>query len=101
MMYKVSEELISNQLSELLMLLIESLKKFGLYSVLVPMIYEKLAMSLFIDNLNPCENVGESFHQLIIELIDMLFESFAAEYMREELVHLKVTPKGNYLIGNK
>ena len=63
MMYKVSEELISNQLSELLMLLIESLKKFGLYSVLVPMIYEKLAMSLFIDNLNPCENVGESFHQ--------------------------------------
>lgn len=97
MMYKVSEELISNQLSELLMLLIESLKKFGLYSVLVPMIYEKLAMSLFIDNLNPCENVGESFHQLIIELIDMLFESFAAEYMREEVGSFKSNTKRKLL----
>ncbi|KAF6069691.1 Exocyst complex component Sec10 family protein [Candida albicans] len=97
MMYKVSEELISNQLSELLMLLIESSKKFGLYSVLVPMIYEKLAMSLFIDNLNPCENVGESFHQLIIELIDMSFESFAAEYMREEVGSFKSNTKRKLL----
>lgn len=97
MMYKVSEELISNQLSELLMLLIESLKKFGLYSELVPMIYEKLTMNLFIEKLNPSKNVGESYHQLIIELTDMLFESFTAEYMREEVGSFKNNTKRKLL----
>lgn len=91
-MYKVCEELISNQLSELLMLLIESSKKYGLYFQTVPLVYEKLTVE-FVEHLNDSKNLGVSYRQLVIELLDMLYESFAAEYMREEISSFKSETK--------
>lgn len=91
-MYKVCEELTSNQLSELLMMLIESSKKHVLYFQTVPLVYEKLNID-FIDHLNDSENLGESYRQLVRELLDMLYESFAAEYMREEVSSFKSETK--------
>ncbi|KAL6451209.1 RCY1 Recyclin-1 [Candida maltosa Xu316] len=92
MMYKVSEELISNKLSELLTVLIESSKKYGLYFQVVPMMYQKLSID-FLDQLKDSKNGGESYRQLLQELLDMSFESFAAEYMREEVSSFKGVTK--------
>lgn len=85
MMYKVSEELISNQLMELIMVLVSSSKKKGgsCYLLLVPTLYRYLT-TVFVSKLKPCENVGPSYFHLIVELIDMLYESFAVDYVREE-----------------
>lgn len=92
MMYKVCEELISNKLTELILVLTEASKKYGLYLQTVPFIYQELGTT-FIDQLQKSENCGESYHQLVQELIDMLFESFAAEYMREEVLQCKTLAK--------
>ncbi|CAH2351225.1 recyclin-1 [[Candida] railenensis] len=83
MMYKVSEELISNQLMELIMILISTSKKKGCYLILVPTLYNYL-INNFVSKLKPSSNVGESYLQLVRELIDMSYESFAVEYVREE-----------------
>lgn len=88
MMYKVSEELISNQLVELIMLIIDTARTKGTYLKTVPYLYDKLVND-FIPKLNPSENVGESYHRLILELIDMSFESFASEYMRDEILNFR------------
>lgn len=96
MMYKVSEELISNQLNELLMMLIDTSKQYNLYLIFVPFIYERLTGKL-VESLTKSENLGESYHQLIKELLNMLFESFAAEFMREEVSHFHQLSKDKIL----
>ncbi|KAG7661521.1 RCY1 [[Candida] subhashii] len=96
MMYKVCEELISNQLSELIMMLIDSSKQHNLYLTFVPFIYEKLTVGL-IEKLTKSENLGDSYHQLVIELLNMSFESFAAEYMREEVSSYQILSKDKIL----
>lgn len=83
MMYKVSEELISNQLQELILVLSSSSKDKGLFLELIPHLYHKLTHS-FLQQLKPCHNVGESYLTLIRELLDSSYESFATEYMNEE-----------------
>lgn len=88
MMYKVCEELVANQLTELIMIIIDYAKSIGLYLQIIPYLYEKITRD-FISGLKPSENVGESYFQLVRELIDMSFDSFAAEYMREELSYFK------------
>lgn len=88
MMYKVSEELISNQLMELVMVLVDASKSRGAYLKTVPYLYDKLSRG-FLPQLNPSINVGDSYLRLLQELIDMLYESFAAEYMREEVLNFK------------
>lgn len=88
MMYKVCEELISNQLKELLSILFESAKERGLYLTIIPYTYSKLSND-FINMLTPCENIGESYTLLVMELFDMLFESFTIEYMKDELKNFK------------
>lgn len=88
MMYKVCEELISNQVMELFMSLIETSKRNKVYLSFVPILYVKLTND-FISKLNPCENMGESYLKLVRQILDMLFESFVAEYMREELLVFK------------
>lgn len=88
MMYKVGEELVSNKLIELVMLIIDLAKSKSLYLEVVPYVYELLSHR-FIGGLGPCENVGESYPRLIQELIDMLYEPYAAEYMREEVFNFK------------
>ncbi|KAK6462981.1 F-box protein: endocytic membrane traffic, recycling recycling 1 [Scheffersomyces coipomensis] len=88
-MYKVCEELISNQLTELMLVLIENSKSRGLYLNLVPFIYQQMTTSL-IELLNESQNIGVSYKQLICELIDMSFESFVAEYIREEMQSFKL-----------
>ncbi|CAI5759938.1 unnamed protein product [Candida verbasci] len=99
MMYKVCEELISNRLNELLMLLIESSKKINLYVIVIPFMYEKL-VTVFINRLKPSINLGSNYQHLVNELIDMSFESFAAEYILEEVSTFKIHTKEK-LIGWK
>lgn len=84
MMYKVCEELIANQVMELFMALLDASKPKLMYLTLVPYLYQILTTT-FIEKLTECENVGPSYPRLVRELIDMLYESFAAEYIREEL----------------
>lgn len=88
MMYKVSEELVSNHLMELSMLIIDASKSKGNYLQVVPYLYDKLSKDL-ISKLQKSDNMGESYHTLLHELIDMLFESFAIEYMRDEILDFK------------
>lgn len=96
MMYKVSEELVSNQLAELLLILIEGSKKPGLYLTLVPYLYEKITID-FLKLLNPSENIGPNYNHLLKELIDMLFESFVVDYTREEIQYFKNTTNDKLL----
>lgn len=96
MMYKVCEELISNQLKELLMILVDASKPKSLYLTIVPYLYESITVD-FIEELKECNNVGDSYKVLVVELFDMLFESFAVEYMREETLHFKSTSSKNIL----
>lgn len=84
MMYKVCEELIANQVMELFMAVLDASKLKSMYLTLVPYLYQILTTT-FIEKLTVCENVGPSYPRLVRELIDMLYESFAAEYIREEL----------------
>ncbi|ODV81642.1 uncharacterized protein CANTADRAFT_24510 [Suhomyces tanzawaensis NRRL Y-17324] len=96
MMYKVCEELISNQVKELLMILIDASKLKNLYLTVVPTIYQLMTED-FIALLKPNENVGESYHQLVTELFDMLYESFVVEHMREEAVFFQANSKAHIL----
>ncbi|CUM68280.1 uncharacterized protein PRCAT00006002001 [Priceomyces carsonii] len=96
MMYKLCEELISNQLSEVIMLLIDASKERGVYLKFVPYLYELLTTK-FIEKLNSSKNLGLSYHQLIKELIDMMYESFGAEYIREEIQVFQVYSNDNIL----
>lgn len=89
MMYKVSEELISNQLQEIILLLTSASKERGLYLDLISHLYYKLTHS-FLQQLKPSQNVGESYLTLIRELLDASYESFAAEYMNEEKLAFRV-----------
>lgn len=100
MMYKVCEEIISNQLSELVLFVLETSKKHGLYLNVVPFIYEKLTTNL-IKALVPSQNVGGSYHKLVEELIDMMFESFAAEYMREEVAQFRLNAQEKLIKWNE
>ncbi|PVH15695.1 uncharacterized protein CXQ87_003541 [Candidozyma duobushaemuli] len=83
MMYKVSEELISNQLQDVILLLISTSKERGLYFEMVTQLYVRLTHD-FLDQLNPSVNVGESYIRLTRSLIDVSYESIAAEYLNEE-----------------
>lgn len=83
MMFKISEEIISNQLQEIAILLTNAAKEKNLLLQLVPLFYTKITHT-FIAQLKPSKNAGESYNTLIHELIDCTFESFAAEYMNEE-----------------
>lgn len=100
MMYKVCEELISNQLKELLMILVDASKSKHLYLSIVPFLYEFITTD-FVEELKECNNVGESYKLLVVELVDMLFESFVVEYMREETLHFKSSSTKNILEWNK
>lgn len=88
MMYKVSEELITNQLNELLALLFECARKHNLHLQVIPYVYLRIGTD-FVGGLDPCANIGESYQHLVMELFDMLFESFAVEYMRDEIQNFK------------
>lgn len=88
MMYKACEELIQNQLMDLILSLIEQSKKQKAHITFVPFFYEKMTTD-FIRKLEPSENAGESYGKMVRELLDMQFETFAAEYMREEISDFK------------
>lgn len=83
MMYKVSEELISNQLQDVILLLVSASKDRGLYFDMVTLLYVRLTDG-FLEQLNPSKNVGESYRRLTRLLIDVSYESIAAEYLNEE-----------------
>ncbi|KAI5964172.1 RCY1 [Candida pseudojiufengensis] len=100
MMYKVCEELISNQLNELIMVITESSKKYGLYLKVIPYIYNELSNTL-VSQLKPSKNIGESYKQLVSELIDMSFESFAAEYSRDETAQFRNLAKDKLIEWNQ
>lgn len=89
MMFKVSEEIISNQLQELVQVLFAGAKERNVYLEFAPMLYHKLTND-FIQQLNESQNVGESYKTLIHELIDASFESYACEYMNEEKLALRL-----------
>lgn len=83
MMFKVSEELITSQLQEVVLVSSSAAKERNVYLEWAPMLYHKLTHE-FLDQLNPSENVGESYRTLIHELIDASYESYASEYVNEE-----------------
>lgn len=88
MMYKISEEIITNQLQEVLLMLTASAKEKGVYLSLIPMIYTRLTKT-FIHKLEPCENVGENYRVLICQLIDVSYDSYVSEYLNEEKLAFK------------
>lgn len=83
MMFKVSEELITGQLQEIVLVLSSVAKERNVYLEFAPMLYHKLTHD-FLDKLAPSNNVGESYKTLMHELIDASYESYASEYMNEE-----------------
>ncbi|QEL61562.1 hypothetical protein CJJ09_003709 [Candidozyma auris] len=88
MMYKVSEELISNQLQDVILVLVSTSKERGTYFEMVTRLYVKLTEG-FLQKLNPSENVGESYVRLTRSLLDVSYESIAAEYLNEEKAAFK------------
>lgn len=90
MMYRVGEELILNQLSDVFSQLINESKAKDnqIYLSMVPTIYYKLH-EIFIPNLLKSDNIGPNYHNIIKELLDMQFESFLLEYIKEELMQIK------------
>lgn len=88
MMYKVSEELISNQLQDVILVLVSTSKERGTYFEMVTRLYVKLTEG-FLQKLNPSENVGESYVRLTRLLLDVSYESIAAEYLNEEKAAFK------------
>lgn len=88
MMYKVSEELILNQLGERFNALIEAARSRKLYLAIVPFLYNNIKTK-FVNKLYKSENLGEGYHTLIQELIDMQFEQIVSDYIREELLAFK------------
>lgn len=85
MMYKVCEELISNQLNDVFMALVDESKQHNCYFQAVPYIYRQFTEE-FVAQLAPSTNMGQNYHQQVKELLDMLFELAVAEYMRDEIV---------------
>lgn len=83
MMYNISEELITNQLQESVLMLAAAAKERSLYAEMMPLLYNKIARE-FVDRLEPCKNVGETYLTIVRELVDSSFESFALEFMNEE-----------------
>lgn len=88
MMYKISEELITNQLLEVIHVLTSATKQRGLFTILTPYFYDKLTTQ-FIELLNPCKNVGDLYNHLLQGLIDVTFESYATEFVNEEKISFK------------
>lgn len=88
MMYKISEELITNQLMEIIHVLTNTAKQKGLFLAMAPLLYRLLTVR-YIDMLNPCKNVGELYISLLRGLIDVSYESYASEYINEEKLLLK------------
>lgn len=88
MMYKIGEELITNQLLEVIHVLTSTAKQKGLFTILTPCLYDRLT-SQFIDLLQPCRNVGDLYNNLLQGLIDVTFESYATEFVNEEKVLFK------------
>lgn len=89
MMFKVSEEIISNQLQELVLVISSGAKERNVYLELAPVLYHKFTHD-FLAQLKHCENVGESYKTLIHELIDAAYESYASEYMNEEKLTFRI-----------
>lgn len=83
MMYNISEELITNQLQESVLILAAAAKERSLYAEMMPLLYNKIARE-FVNRLEPCKNVGETYLTIVRELVDSSFESFALEFMNEE-----------------
>lgn len=88
MMYKVSEELILNQLAERFNALIDASKSKKLYLAIVPFLYN-IIRTKFVAKLGNSENLGEGYHTIIQELVDMQFEQIVSDYIREELLAFK------------
>lgn len=88
MMYKISEELITNQLMEIIHVLTNTAKQKGLFLSMAPLLYRLLTVR-FIEMLKPCKNVGELYISLLRGLIDVSYESYASEYINEEKLGLK------------
>ncbi|EGW31997.1 uncharacterized protein SPAPADRAFT_152318 [Spathaspora passalidarum NRRL Y-27907] len=88
LMYKVCEEIISNQLHDHIVVQIKQAKKCQLYNTFIPAIYSKLTIDL-VDKIEDSE-----YHMPIIGLIDMNFESIIAEYIREEVSYTKTHTNG-------
>lgn len=88
MMYKICEELITNQLLEVIYVLTATAKKKGLFSFMTPLLYDRLAAG-FLQKLEPCKNVGDLYQSLLQRLIDVSFESYVTEYVNEEKLLFK------------
>lgn len=88
MMCKVCEELISNQIKDVVATTISIAQEKGLLLDIVPFLYELYQRDLPA-LLEPSLNGGVSYHQYIKELLDMVFESAAADYMRQEVLDFK------------
>lgn len=88
MMLKVSEELITNQLMEVIHALTSSAKEKGVFSCMTPILYEQLTVG-YMELLQPCKNVGDQYLNLLQGLIDGTFESYATEYVNEEKIAFK------------
>lgn len=93
MMYKISEELITNQLQETVLALTLSAKEHGLFLDMVPLLYKKLTLQ-FVAGLKPSANVGESYTTLVRGLIDVSYEAYVLEYLNEEKIALRELSSG-------
>lgn len=87
-MFKVCEEITTNQIVQLLMSIIETSREKKVYPETLPFFYEKMTTN-FINELNPSKNMGPSYKKIVRELLDMLLEPFVAEYVRDEVGSFK------------
>ena len=83
-MLKVYEEFFSNQLVQIILALNEKGREKSLYSSIVPFFYKSLTQD-FLKNLRFGRNIGPNSHKLVLELINMIYEPYAAEYIQEEI----------------
>lgn len=88
MMYKISEELITNQLLEIIHILTTTAKQKGIFVHLTPLLYNMLTVR-FLELLKPCENVGEPYFKVVRGLIDVSIEPYITEYVNEEKLVFK------------
>lgn len=100
MMFKISEELIANQLLRVLLVITTAARERHLYLQMVPALYEKLTQN-FISTLVPSQNVGDSYTTLVRELIDASYDSHVSEYMNEEKLLFREFCDGRLLLWNK
>lgn len=88
-MAKVCEEIIANQLNLIVLSLVAYSKKYPQrYVETIPYIYQ-LFTSKFVEQLIPLENIGSSYKELVIELMDMMFELVVSEYVRDEISRVR------------